>query len=457
MRSPSFPLLALVAACRVGPEVPFDDPASLPRPVDPIPGGGVDGAPLGEALTVFVVGRGDAPLPGARVQVGPHRAETNAEGRAEWTDTRFEAPAEVHVTAPGYAHHSTFGLASSVLTVRLHPTTAQGPAEAPGVATVRGAVGGWHRLPAPSAGTTRVIEVLPVGAGPMAILDQPPRPGSATLDAPSGVPMNIVLDGAPPFPAWSDYALRLDTRAAGLVAFGSTFDPSRNPPLDTTHLGLRLGLEVEDGDALDGMEVTLGHALDQRLIASAEPSALERSEVTFALSFSEGWMIPLDVGPLGAQLWRTARAPRLEGALADAGYLVALRRESAAKVGALPAREALAVVRTTLLEADFKGILPVPAAPSLAGRTLESPPPMGADLMRIRIRDRSGSLRWEGWMLEPVAGPVTLPAMDEDPLAEAQLELEASAFDVGPHRPERVSFSHVAPRSEAHHRVRLDR
>jgi hypothetical protein len=437
-----------------GPEVPD------PRDVAPLPGGGTSGGDLDGVLTVFVLDPEDRPVAGARVLAGDLRAETDAEGRVDFHGSALSGSLDVHVFAEGYAYHSALGLDASVLTAALEPRRPSRRDVALGVGRVSGAVEGWHRLPAPTSGLARVVRVEAFGTRALAEVAQLQRPGSATIDDPDGLPANIAIDGAAPYPSWRDYALRLEVGARGLVAFGSTFDPDRSPALVRQLIGIHTGLDVADGDEISGVDIRLTHPLDRRVHVQGPHMDLSRRTASVGLDLGAGRVAPLGGGPLDRAHRLDVGAPRLVGELADAQYVATVHLSSAERVGDHPARETLGVRRGLRPELNLEDMLAPPSAPSLAGRTLAAPAPSEAELSRVRISDEAGQLRWELWRLDPGAPAHTLPEVPEgfaDGLPAGALEIVSSAFDLGPEAPARLSLDATAPRSEAHHRTRVER
>lgn len=461
--------LAALTACHFDPEGgPDPSPRSDPpvRDVEPAVGGGVARDPLDDVLTVFVLDEEGRAVPGTEVVVESEgswstSAPVGASGRIDLRSERLIPPLSVHLFSSEGPHRSFVGVEGSVVTFRLGGSGAEEPAASSGVATLTGEVRGWHRLPAPSAQTARVVDVEAFGRTSLERFPQTVRPDSATPDDPDGMASNVAVDGVDPFPRWRSYTLRADTRAEGLVAYGWVFDASRPTRQAPSFIGVSMGLDLADGEALDAMDVELTQPIDVRLAAAgpavgAGPELGDR-EIGFGVTVGpEGPVVPLGAGPISATGERRADGPRLEGVFAEGRYWYGLHYRSREQVARRPAREMRAVRTSARPDADLTDALDVPGAPELAGRVLAAAPPDRTDLGRFRIVDEQGDLRWEIWVVDPRLGELRLPAAPagfSDGLPRGTVELEASAFDLGAERAgQDLDLGLVHPRSEAHHR-----
>jgi hypothetical protein len=423
-----------LSGCYLGVDPTADGPRR-PRNVAPTPGGGFDGGRLEGELTVFVLDHADAPVAGATVLLDAGELKlsviTDAKGRADFFDRRLRGSVDVHAFARDQEWSSLYGFDASVVTFSLDPLSSA--EELADFGTVTGTVGGLSQLPLPSDRVARVATVVPVGRA-LVEAEQPPRPGTVTPSSPDGSPSNVVVFGESPFPMWTDYSLRADTRATSLAVFGGTFILGDPPMLLMSHVGVKSGLEVGASEIVGGRSVTISHELKREVtvMASGAP-ALPVGEAFLGVELSDGGVVPLADRPLFAGT-ASARGPTLDGAFAKARYLVGVRFSSEAQVGDEPETTVYATLSGPTPSFAFRDLLVPVGRPSAAGRALAATPSRGAGVHLFRLtNETTGEELWEVMVRGDRLRSITLPPA---PLGHAdrllgKLRLTVTALDVG--------------------------
>ncbi|MEQ8280591.1 MAG: hypothetical protein RMA76_14740 [Deltaproteobacteria bacterium] len=418
-----------------------------PRNVDPIAGGGTAGGSIDGVLTIFVLDEDDAPIADATVLVADGvdlSARTDAEGRVDFNDAALAKGVSVHIFKDGFEFSSAFGFDASVVTIVLDDGADVEPPMGQ-VGTVTGTITGWENLPANSATAARVAQISALGDD-LADFMQAPRPGTATLMDPEGTPTNLVINGNDPFPMWTDYALRADTRAEKILAVSGLFDvPTQT--FDITHIG------IADAALTAGATVSanlaLSNALDTELTITASNLPMLANDNALFAAELDGLLVPLSGGALDNGM-RTGNGPALSGDFASARYVALLQFFSDDEVGDVAASTAFAIARGTDTSFTFDSVLSPPNAPTATGRMVGTSAVTGASvtIMDLRTAEDDKSL-WNIVVFGGTDPTVALPAVPDginDPLTGGRI-LEATVLDFGATNLNDVAFESLEEES----------
>lgn len=411
--------------------IPPGPPA--PRNVDPIAGGGTSGGRIDGVLTVFVQDQDNMPIADADVLVVQDTArfiaKTDAEGRVDFNEPGIDGSLSLHIFKDGFQYNSIYGFDASVVTIALSDGVAEEPA-AGLVGTVTGTITGWDNLPPNTMTAARVAQVEALGNDLDDVM-QMARPGTVTPGDPDGTDYNTVINGTDPFPTWTDYSLRADTRASKVYALAGSYNLT-TAAFEITHVGVA-DVTITEGQS-SMANLALDNALDQELsVTTPGLPMLDSSVAFFGVTFTdEDITLPLAFGELTGTM-ATAQGPSLSGGLADAVYTVGVQVTSTETVKDEPKSSVVAIARGTGKTFTLENVLSPPAAPTVTGRTMGTMPVSGASLtvFDLRTSDDDKSL----WNIIVLGDKTTIevPAVPDgltDPLMGSRV-LGASVLDFG--------------------------
>jgi hypothetical protein len=249
-------LVLCVAACGgddVGPEL--------------IPGGGVMDPGIDGTLYVHVIDEDtDEVISGAEVSVGEVSGETDADGL--YTVEDVDGPQTVTVTRTGYTAATWVGVDGANITVPLSPR------EAPELlqGTVSGTIDGFLDIPVPAARANIAIVNFTANHDdddPANDIQQPEDPSP-----------NVCVNGGGDNPPPCEWTVRTRTGQMTMFAYLGTIDAGMN--VEITGFAYATGVEVEDGEDVDGVELTIVDDSDLTFPDVSLPSAPSGTDVVAA-------------------------------------------------------------------------------------------------------------------------------------------------------------------------------
>lgn len=407
----------------VWPDGPPDSDTGTAAGPEPIPGGGLRGGPLDGRLDLFLFDEETGePVAGARALLVAGAltltAETGVDGHVAFVDAALAGPAGLHVLADGFVAGSFLDLDAAEATLPLRPVEQASPPPA----MLSGTVSGFEALPQPTA-TQRHAALVTYGPR-FADLASAREP---LIGAPVPRQIVLVLAGEPAFELAVPPVPGVLHVLIGLAETFGTPDAS-DDAYDWRLFAALQGLDPQPGEALPGLQVTVGDSLPVLFHATlnAFPSAYERAGIELAFDLGDQGTVWIPGTRQGGK-WVFA-APEQAGLLAPAVPFVVARgdqavtpEEGAAEVDAAPLGRYVA--RNPGPLQDFPLVSPflVPGMPSppaqvgFDGQAFHCLPMAGTDLAHFTIADAAtGAERWRVMVFGELPGSAPLPPFPED-------------------------------------------
>ncbi len=399
-----------------------DGGGSNPVAGQPTPGGGVTGAAIDGALTVFVIDEADAPIAGAAVQVAGLQGSTDADGRARFEDPSLSGPQRVTASASGRAAATWIGVTADEVTLVLSPRTR------PPVATA--SASGTIDLPSPSFGKYTVALVLYSQTGeygaPENTIVQPMNGDS---------PVNLCVRTSDFDPSSCDWQMKTRTGRQihyAILAEGDPQGTSSDPSDDTYDLiGYAVGspMDVSAGQSVTGETFTSignGALTDVSISIPGGPAGLgDPVALPFLDLGADGQLVfPLPTLRPGQS---TTKVPALTGNFSGGHYNV---------VGLASPSFGAAYPYSASFQRDvgvggdsLPAWLPAAAGLSGSGGSYSFTPVSGASLHVVSLVDGGGDVAWTIVVVDGTSS-FQLPAVTPDPLPGSGLTMRVAAVEL---------------------------
>ncbi len=374
-----------------------------------IPGGGVADPGIDGALYVYVIDEDtDEPIAGAEVSVGEASGETDDEGFFEVDGVN--GPQTVTITRSGYTSATWVGVDSSNITVPLSvreaPELLQG--------TVSGTIDGFLDLDVPANRANIAIVDFARNKDdedPANDIEQPEDPSP-------NVCVNTGMGDPPP----CEWTVRTRTGQMAMVAFLGTIDANMN--IEITGFAFTTGVDVADGEDVDGVELDIVDDADLTFPDVSLPSAPDGTEqVAAAVRIDAGddgyisipvagAVLPFDLPVPDAALFGDEASYELLGFAAGAGGEASITIERAVE---------------SIDELSPRGFLGVPEGISASTTTFSFEAVSAAALHLGGVTDAEGESAW-GFAVFDGSSEVELP--DGVTLPDGQLSFSVQALDI---------------------------
>ncbi|MCK6552468.1 hypothetical protein L6R52_41960, partial [Myxococcota bacterium] len=336
-------------------------------------------------------------------------------------DTSAFGAGRLHVFAEGRVYLSLVGFDAALTTVNLAPIGGT-PALEP--ARIGGLVTGFEVLTASTATVARVGFVLPISSSVFTL-----QPEQGVRPENENVGTDVVVSGRNGRLDFRDYSMTVapwETVGLAVRAGTLSFPAFGSPTLELTHDGFALGLDVEPGEVLDGVDVEISHPLTETMTLSYGstpnlPSLFAWSYVV--LPEASGWYYHGQAsGTRAAGVITFDGLPRLDGVLAGSTYGAVVQAASDT------AFSLLVDPGTASPRLDLGDLPAVPKDITSEGRAISaSTDALPSDLVFLAL-DRQGGRVWTVVFVSSVREPsITLPVPPEgfsDPLS-GRLSLSA--------------------------------
>lgn len=378
-----------------------------------VPGGGVADPGIDGELFVHVIDEDtDEPLSGAEVSVGEVSGETDGDGL--YTVEDVDGPQTVTVSMSGYTVATWVGVDGANITIPLSPR------EAPELlqGTVSGTIDGFLDLDVP-AGRANIAIVNYAGnhddEDPANDIQQPEDPA----------PNVCVNAGGDPPPC--EWTVRTRTGQMAMFAYLGNIDANMN--IEITGFAYATGVEVEDGEDVAGVELTITSEDDLTYPDVSLPSAPSGTDTVAAairLDLGDdgrmlipvaGDALPFDLPVPDAALFSDAATYELIGFAAGAGGAGSISLERDIE---------------SIEELSLRTFLGLPDGLSTDGTTFSFEPVAGATLHVFGVQEADESSPW-GVAVFDDSTDVTIPDGVELPdgtLTFAVQALEIPGIDV---------------------------
>ena len=358
-------LVLAMAACGgddVGPEL--------------IPGGGVADPGIDGTLYVHVIDEDtDEPISGAEVAVGEGTGETDDEGL--FTVDSVEGPQTVTITKSGYTAATWVGVDGANITVPLSvreaPELLQG--------TVSGTIDGFLDLDVPANRANIAI----VDFADSRDDDDPANDLEQPMDPAPNLCVNTGIGEPPP----CEWTVRTRTGQMAIFAYLGTIDANMN--IEITGFAYTAGVEVSDGEDVDGVELGIVDEADLVFPDTSLPSAPDGTEQVAAavrIDLGEDGFITVPVG--GSALPFDLPVPDVALFGDEARYDVLGFAAGAGGGASITLERAV----ESIDEVSPRAFIGLPEGLSTDGTTFSYEPVSGATLHLLGVTDTGGESAW---------------------------------------------------------------